>query len=247
MRSRILITGASSGLGEGMARAYADRGLTLGLAARRVERLDALAAEYPRARVATAALDVREFPAVPGVIAELTERMGGLDRAILNAGIGKGAPIGTGKAHANIETLQTNLVGTLVQAEAVLELFRAQGHGHLVLISSIAGQRGMPKAQTAYSASKAGVTAIGEGLAAEMAGHRATREIKITVIKPGYIRTDINKGVQTSMMATLDAGVAALVKAIDREPAEAAVPSWPWSPVSAVLRHAPEQLTRRII
>ncbi|BDD81134.1 short chain dehydrogenase [Tsukamurella pulmonis] len=244
---RILITGASSGLGEGMARTYAERGEDVGLLARRLDRLEGLRAELsscPKAgAVEIGRLDVTDFAAVPVAIADVVERLGGLDRAIINAGIGKGAPLGTGKAHANLETVQTNLTGALAQAEAVLEVFRAQGRGHLVLISSIAGQRGMPKAQAAYSASKAGLTALGEGLQAEFAGS----DITVTVIKPGFIETDINKGVKTSMKSSLDDGVKALVKAIDREPKEAAVPSWPWTPLGAVLRHAPDELTRRLI
>ncbi|KXO89205.1 SDR family oxidoreductase [Tsukamurella pseudospumae] len=244
---RILITGASSGLGEGMARTYAERGEDVALLARRLDRLEALRAELtacPKAgTVEIGRLDVTDFDAVPVAIGAAVERLGGLDRAIVNAGVGKGAPLGTGKAHANLETIQTNLTGALAQIEAVLEVFRAQGRGHLVLISSIAGQRGMPKAQTAYSASKAGLTAIGEGLQAEFAGS----DITVTVIKPGFIETDINKGVKTSMKSSLDDGVKALVKAIDREPKEAAVPSWPWTPLGAVLRHAPDELTRRLI
>ena len=230
-----------------MARTYAERGEDVGLLARRLDRLEALRAELsscPKAgAVEIGRLDVTDFDAVPVAIADVVERLGGLDRAIINAGVGKGAPLGTGKAHANLETVQTNLTGALAQAEAVLEVFRAQGRGHLVLISSIAGQRGMPKAQAAYSASKAGLTALGEGLQAEFAGS----DITVTVIKPGFIETDINKGVKTSMKSSLDDGVKALVKAIDREPKEAAVPSWPWTPHGAVLRHAPDELTRRLI
>ncbi len=230
-----------------MARTYAERGEDVGLLARRLDRLEALRAELATLPGAGAVeigrLDVTDFDAVPVAIADVVARLGGLDRAIINAGIGKGAPLGTGKAHANLETVQTNLTGALAQAEAVLEVFRAQGRGHLVLISSIAGQRGMPKAQAAYSASKAGLTALGEGLQAEFAGS----DITVTVIKPGFIETDINKGVKTSMKASLDDGVRALVKAIDREPKEAAVPPWPWTPLGAVLRHAPDELTRRLI
>ena len=168
---------------------------------------------------------------------------GGLDRVIVNAGLGKGAPIGTGKAHANLETVQTNLTGALAQAEAALEIFREQNSGHLVLISSVSANRGLPKAQAAYSASKAGVTALGQGLAAEFAG----TPIAITVIEPGYIETDINRGVKTRLMATTDAGVAAMVAAIEAEKAHAAVPRWPWEPLAAAMRYLPEPVSRRMV
>ncbi|HYH73622.1 MAG TPA: SDR family NAD(P)-dependent oxidoreductase, partial [Nocardioides sp.] len=104
-RQRILITGASSGLGEGMARRFAALGRDLALAARRTDRLEALKKEllaaHPGIRVEVAAMDVDDPESVATVVPELAARLGGLDRFIVNAGIGKGASIGTGKAWAN--------------------------------------------------------------------------------------------------------------------------------------------------
>ncbi len=244
-RQKILISGASSGLGEGMARRFADKGRALALCARRTDRLDALAAELsPRAQqVVTAGLDVTDTDAVPRVFASLRDELGGLDRVVVNAGLGKGAPLGTGKAYANIETIQTNLIGALAQAEAALEIFRAQNFGHLVLVSSISGIRGMPKAGTAYSASKAGLTAIGQGLQSEF--HNSP--ITVSVVAPGYIETDINRGVKTSLMVDTDKGVDAMVKAIEAEKGYAPVPAWPWSPIAAALKILPGEITRRLI
>ncbi|MFT4087127.1 MAG: SDR family oxidoreductase [Gordonia sp. (in: high G+C Gram-positive bacteria)] len=243
-RDKIIITGASSGLGEGMAREFAARGRSLGLAARRLDRLDALAGELTQARkVVTARLDVSNVDEVPGAFSELAEGLGGVDRVIVNAGIGKGARIGTGKAWANLETVQTNLVGALAQIEAAMEIFRAQNSGHLVLISSMSAIRGLPKAQTAYSASKAGLSAIGQGLQTELAGS----PIKVSVILPGYIETDINRGVKTSMMADTESGVQALVKAIESERKRVEVPSWPWAPIAVALRHLPDFLAAKLV
>ncbi|MCZ4534558.1 SDR family oxidoreductase [Gordonia terrae] len=247
-RQRILITGASSGLGEGMARRFAAQGRSLALAARRREKLDALAGELrpTAAQVEVAALDVTDVTdvdAVPEVFGRLADGLGGLDRVIVNAGLGKGAPLGTGKAAANIETVQTNLVGALAQAEAALEIFRAQNAGHLVLISSISGVRGMPKAQAAYSASKAGLTALGQGLQAEF----ASSPITVSVVAPGYIETDINRGVKTSLMVETDKGVDALVKAIEAEKDWAPVPAWPWTPIAAALKFLPASVSRRLV
>lgn len=244
-RDKILITGASSGLGEGMAREFAGMGRSLALAARRLDRLDALAAELrPHAgTVATAALDVTDVDTVPVVFGALRDELGGLDRVIVNAGLGKGAPLGTGKMHANIETVQTNLIGALAQIEAALEIFRAQDHGHLVLISSMSAVRGLPKAQTAYSASKAGLTAIGQGLQAEF----AHSPITVSIVLPGYIETDINRGLKTALMTDTDTGVRAMVAAIEAEKASAPVPAWPWVPIAAALRLLPASITRRLI
>ncbi|GAC57505.1 putative oxidoreductase [Gordonia hirsuta DSM 44140 = NBRC 16056] len=244
-RDRIIITGASSGLGEGMAREYAKRGRSLGLAARRLDKLEDIAADLSTQakQIALTRLDVTDTDDVFRAFAELRDALGGLDRVIVNAGLGKGAPIGTGNAAANIETVQTNLVGALAQAEAAMEIFREQGHGHLVLISSISAVRGLPRAQAAYSASKAGVSALGQGLQAELAG----KPIAVSVILPGYIETDINRGVKTRLMTGTDAGVKAMVAAIEAEPRRAEVPSWPWKPIAAALRVLPDALTAKMV
>ena len=101
--------------------------------------------------------------AVARVIPALADELGGLDRVIVNAGIGKGASIGTGRADANRAVLHTNVLGAHAQCEAAMEVFRAQGAGHLVLVSSVASVRGMRETRTAYGASKAAVNALGEG------------------------------------------------------------------------------------
>lgn len=244
-RQRILITGASSGLGEGMARRFAAEGRALALCARRLDRLDELASELQpaAAQVVTAQLDVTDTESVASVFARLADELGGLDRVVVNAGLGKGAPIGTGNAAANIETVQTNLVGALAQVEAALEIFRAQGRGHLVLVSSMSAIRGLPKAQAAYSASKAGLSALGQGLQAEL----ADSPISVSVLLPGYIETDINRGVRTALMTDTDTGVAAMVAAIEKESAWAPVPAWPWRPIALALRHLPSAITRRMV
>ena len=145
-RQKILITGAWSGLGAGMARAFAAKGRDLALCARRTDRLDELKAEllerHPGITVAVAALDVNDHEQVPKVFAELSDELGGIDRIIVNAGIGKGAPLGSGKLWANKATIETNLVAALVQIETAIEMFKNAGGGHLVLISSVLGQQG---------------------------------------------------------------------------------------------------------
>ncbi len=125
-----LITGASSGLGAEMARQLAARGEDLALCARRLDRLEALrdeiTARHPGRRVALRALDVTDADAVPRVFDELRTELGGLDRVVVNAGLGKGAPLGTGRADANRETAVTNFVAGLAQVEAAMTGFRAQ-------------------------------------------------------------------------------------------------------------------------
>jgi len=145
-----------------MARAFAAKGRDLALCARRTERLDELRAELlerdPGVTVAVAALDVNDHDQVPKVFGELSDELGGIDRIIVNAGIGKGAPLGSGKLWANKATIETNLVAALVQIETAIEMFKTAGGGHLVLISSVLANKGVPGVRAAYAAG--GVTAV---------------------------------------------------------------------------------------
>jgi len=240
---RTLITGASSGLGAEMARQFAAKGHELALVARRTERLAELRDSLPGARVLIQALDVDDHDAIFRVFAELDDAIGGLDRVIVNAGIGKGAPVGTGRFDVNKQTITTNLLSALAQCEAAMQLFRARGRGHLVVVSSMSAVRGMPKAMTAYSASKAGIAAVAEGLRAELLG----TPIKVTTLFPGYIRSEMNEQVaqRTPLMSSTEDGVRAMVRAIEKQVATAAVPAWPWRPLGVVLRHAPLGVIRR--
>jgi short-subunit dehydrogenase len=230
-----------------MARAFAAKGRDLALCARRLDRLDELKAELaqrnPNITVAVAALDVNDHDRVPTVFAELADQLGGIDRVIVNAGIGKGAPVGTGRFDVNKETITTNLLSALAQCEAAMEAFRARGAGHLVVVSSVSALRGMPKSMTAYSASKAGIAAVAEGLRAELLG----TPIKVTTLFPGYIRSEMNERVaqRTPLMSSTEDGVRAMVRAIEKQVPSAAVPAWPWRPLGAALRHAPLGVIRR--
>lgn len=247
-RQRILITGASSGLGAEMARQFAAMGRDLALCARRLPRLEKLRAEiqaaHPSARVVIQALDVTDHDAVFRVFDDLADSLGGLDRVIVNAGLGKGARIGTGRFDANRDTIATNLVAGLAQCEAAMQHFRAANAGHLVVISSMSAMRGMPGTLTAYAASKAGIAALAEGIRADVLGS----PIKVSTIYPGYIRSEMNDQVagSTPLMADTESGVRSIVRAIERESAEAAVPPWPWVPLGAVMRHAPLRVIRRL-
>jgi short-subunit dehydrogenase len=244
-RQKILITGASSGLGAGMARAFAAKGRDLALCARRTDRLGELKTElsqrYPGTMVAVAALDVNDHEQVPKVFAELSDTLGGIDRVIVNAGIGKGAPLGSGKLWANKATIETNLVAALVQIETALEMFKEQGSGHLVLISSVLGNKGVPGVKAAYAASKAGVSSLGESLRAEY----ANGPIKVTVLEPGYIESEMTaKSQSTMLMVDNETGVKAMVAAIEREAGRSVVPAWPWAPLVQMMRLLPPRLTK---
>lgn len=243
-RKNILITGASSGLGAGMAREFAQRGRNLALCARRSERLLELQAELrasaPDVKVAVRTLDVNDSAAVFRVFRELGAELGSLDRVIVNAGVGKGRPVGTGHFEANRQTLETNLVAALAQCEAALEIFREQGTGHLVTIASMSAVRGLPGHMTAYAASKAGLWSLTEGIRADLL---RTPGIVASTMLPGYIQTELTARHRNApFIVELEPGCRALVRAIEREPASACIPAWPWWPIGVIVRLLPLRL-----
>jgi len=246
-----LITGASSGIGAELARQLAAAGNDLALCARRTERLEELRTEilaaHPGRRVAIRALDVTDDDAVFRVVREFVEELGGLDRVVINAGLGKGAPIGVGRYDANRQTAMTNFVGALAQAEAAMEVFRAAGRGHLVMISSMSAMRGMPRTMTTYAATKAGVAALAEGIRSEMLG-APDLDITVTTIYPGYIRSEMNEKVEqkTKFMVDTETGVRGIVEAIEKGVDSARVPAWPWKPLGTAMRHLPLGVVRKL-
>lgn len=247
MRKNILITGASSGLGEGMAREFAQRGCNLALCARRSERLLALKQEletaYPGITVSIRELDVNDDDQVFEVFRAFRQDLGSLDRIIVNAGMGKGAPIGTGYHTANRQTAQTNFVAALTQCEAAVEIFREQNAGHLVTVSSMSAMRGMPRAVTTYAATKAGLATLSEGIRMDL----MKTPIRVTTLFPGYIRSEINARVKkTPFMVDTATGCRALIRAIEREPTTACVPAWPWALIGRLMKILPASVVARM-
>ncbi|MFC6439272.1 SDR family oxidoreductase [Bowmanella sp. JS7-9] len=247
VRQSILITGASSGLGRGMAIEFAKLGRDLALCARRTERLEDLKAQLldinPNIKVLVKALDVNQHEDVFRVFREFQQEFGKLDRVIVNAGMGKGASVGTGYFHANKQTAETNFVAALAQCEAAMEIFREQNAGHLVTISSISAVRGFRRAMTVYAATKAALTSMSEGMRIDV----ANTPIRVTCIHPGFIRSEINEKVEkVPFIVDTETGCKAMVGAIEKEKANAYVPSWPWALLHWVLRIAPDSMIRKM-
>jgi len=230
-----------------MAKMYAAQGKNLALCARRVDRLDALrediAKNYPNVKVFVRALDVNDHDQVFEVFKAFAEDLGHLDRVIVNAGMGKGASLGTGHFHANKQTAITNFVSAIAQCEAALELFRAQNHGHLVTISSVSAVRGFRRAMTVYAASKAALSNLTEGIRVDLLG----TPIKATTIHPGFIRSEINEKVKTvPFIVDTEKGCRAIIKAIDKEGANYYVPSWPWELMSRLMKVMPIKILKKM-
>jgi NADP-dependent 3-hydroxy acid dehydrogenase YdfG len=247
LRKNILITGASSGLGAGMAREFAGLGRNLALCARRTDLLVALRSELrrtaPEVKVVIRQLDVTNHSAVFSVFNEFRDELGGLDRIVVNAGRAAGQPLGTGHFATNRQIAETNFLAALAQCEAAMGILREQRAGHLVMISSVAAMRGFPGHRTTYAATKAGVATLAEGLRIET---RRT-SIEITTIYPAFIRSPLNEQRrQKPFLTETGKGCRLMVKAIEREPAHATVPAWPWRPIGFALRHLPLALAARL-
>lgn len=246
MTKTILITGASSGIGAGMAREFAQMGYNLAICARRLERLETLKQELESQfgiRVIAKTLDVTNYDQVFFVFREFKLDFGQIDRIIVNAGVGEGRRIGKGNFAINKATVETNFISALAQCEAAVEIFREQNSGHLVMISSMSAIRGMPKHLTAYGASKAAVAHLAEGIRAEL----IDTPIQVTTIFPGYIRTEINEGAKKLPFEVDEkTGSRLLAAEIEKAPIKAYVPKWPWLPLGLAMKVLPLKLVNKL-
>jgi short-subunit dehydrogenase len=220
----ILITGASSGIGAALARAYAAPDVTLHLGGRNRDRLDAVA-EACRAAGAEAVVevqDVTERDAMADWVAR-ADRHRGLDLVIANAGISAGTG-GAGESGDQArQVFAVNVDGTLNTILPAIDLMRPRGHGQLAVMASLAAFRGFPGAP-AYCASKASVRIWGEALR----GWLAADGLAVSVICPGFIETPLTEGNPYPMPFMLSANRAAklIVRGLAKNKARIAFP-WP--------------------
>jgi len=237
----IFITGASSGLGEAIAVEFARRGYAVAIAARRLERIAALAnrlRDAGAAAVLPLELDVTDFPTIDAALERAARELGRLDIVVANAGVGYSLPVGRGKFEQVRQTIDTNLTGAIATIEFALPRLRAQGGGQIVAITSVARSRGMPFLG-AYSAAKAGLHRYVQSLRAEV----RHEPIVVTELAPGYIDTEMNRGVKNRpFVIPLEQGGALLARAIERGVRHRYVPMWPWALVAPLVKLLPTRL-----
>ena len=180
-----VVTGASSGIGEATARSLAREGCNVVLAARREERLNALAAELGEGALAAPA-DVRDPAACAALVARSVERFGSLDILVNNAGLGLYGSVAEGDPEDWRKMFEVNVLGVLYTTRAAVRQMLRQGSGDVVFVSSLAGRR-VPRADgTVYAATKHAVNAIAEGLRMDV--HE--KGIRVINIEPGLVRTE---------------------------------------------------------
>jgi NADP-dependent 3-hydroxy acid dehydrogenase YdfG len=187
----VVITGASSGIGEATALLLAERGAKVVLGARSWDRLEALAARIASAggEATCVRTDVKRRGDMSNLVNLACERYGGLDVLVNNAGVMPVSPLDDLRVEDWEEMIDVNIKGVLYGIAAALPVFRKQGTGHFVNIASTAAHRTVPT-MAVYSGTKVAVRAISEGLRQE-AGDR----LRVTVISPGMTRTDFADGV----------------------------------------------------
>ncbi len=237
---RILILGASSGLGRGIAETYIGRGHTVGIAGRRTDKLEELAAG--RDNVFCTACDVTDLATAVPALKALVERMGGMDLMVHCSGIGRQNP--ALDFAIELPTVDTNVRGWTAVVDWAFSYFTAQGHGHLAAISSFASLRGLAPAP-AYAASKAYQAHYLEALRQRaLASHKP---LYVTDIRPGFVDTPLlSDPSQFFWVERPERAVRAIVRAIDRRRGVATVP-WRWALLAKLMPLVPTRLMARII
>ena len=235
---KVIITGASSGIGRALALEYARRGATLGLIARREDLLAQLAASLPVCSH-TYAVDVTDSHALAAAAGDFTARAGCPDIVIANAGVSVGTLTGCSEDNAAFEeVIRVNLTGMMLTFQPFVEEMKRQHSGVLVGIASVAGFRGLPGA-AAYSASKAAAISYLESLRVELHGSG----ISVVTICPGYVATPLTAKNPYRMPFLLDPAAAAskIAVAIAARKRFYVLP-WQMALVGCVLRRLPRPL-----
>ena len=218
-----MITGASSGIGRGLALELARRGARLGLVARRAAVLDEIVDEVEThgTKAIALAADVRDAPALRAAANRLRAEFGRIDLLIANAGIGTTADAAQMQPDDIASVFNINVLGAANSVAAVAPEMVAQGSGQLVAISSLAAYRGLPKS-AAYCASKAAVSAFFESVRLDL----QPRGVAVTIIHPGFIKTPLTAGRHADMpfLMELDDAVKLIVRAIEKQKKSYAFP-----------------------
>lgn len=208
-RERALVTGASSGIGAALARRLAARGVEVWLAARRLERLQAVAADIAAAGGSAhpVVLDVAEPDACAAAVERLDDEIGGLDLVIANAGVSSRASAVASLTWADARAVfQTNLMGALATLLPVIPRMVARGRGHIVGVSSLSAEVPLPVGPD-YATTKSALSFYLRCAQADL----PRRGVAVTLIHPGFVKTDLVAGAKFPMPQLLEVDEAARI------------------------------------
>lgn len=235
---KIVIIGASSGMGMEVAKLFLAQDCRLGLAARREERLQAIKQMAPD-RVEVMAIDVKALDA-EARLRQLVDTLDGMDLFFYAAGIGKQNRSLT--PDIEVDTVNTNAQGFARMVGEAYRYFAQQGHGHIAAITSIAGTKGLGPAP-AYSATKAFQNTYLQALEQQALARQL--KIRFTDIRPGFVDTDLLKGdYHYPMMLKPDKVARIIVKAINKK-RHVVVIDWRYGILTSLWRRIPRPLWRR--
>lgn len=236
---RVIVVGASSGIGEALAERYARRGAQVVALARRQDRLDALA-DRCGPKVLPMVHDVSQADGVAGAFAAARSALGGLDMLIYATGVMHPVTEERWSEADDRDMMQVNLVGAVAWLALGCQHFIEQGAGTLVGISSVAGDRGR-RTNPGYTASKAGMTAYLEALRNRSARHG----VRVVTIKPGPVATAMTEGRKLPLLIDLEPAVDAILRVLDGTRERAYVPSI-WAPIMTAVRLTPSAIFRHL-
>jgi len=238
-----VITGASSGIGWSLARVLAGKGCKVGLVARRMDQLYALAKEIEQAggQAACAPADVANRSATVSAIQEVRSKLGPVDLLIANAGVGRPTTVEPFNVGDVEKMFQVNVLGVVYAIEAVLPEMLSRKTGHLAAVSSLAAYKGLP-GESAYTSSKAAVNVFMEGLRIQL----RDKGIHVTTICPGFVKTpmtDINE-FKMPWLITADEAARRIARALERRKKVFNFP-WQTSLLMRLTRWAPDWIIVR--
>ncbi len=236
-----LIIGASSGIGEALARVFASAGYRVALVARRADLLNALVATLGADRARAYPHDVTQFEEAPALFQKILAEMGRLDVVIYNAGTMPRVALDEFNFDKDAQTMQVNVLGAMAWLNPAAMLFERQKRGHLVGISSVAGDRGRVAAP-AYHASKAALSTFLEALRNRLTRHG----VHVLTVKPGFVQTDMLKGAaRTFWVIAPEQAARDVLQAIQARRQVIYTPAR-WELVMLILRHVPSFIFRRL-
>jgi len=239
--NRVLIVGASSGIGAAMAQQLAARGSHVAAVARRETELDAVAAKAA-GRIRSYAFDTTRFEDVAELFERIVKDLGGLDAIVYAAGVNPRVVEHEYAFDKDWQMVDVNMIGAMAWLSPAAATFEAARHGTIVGISSIAGERGR-RTNPGYTASKAGMTAYLEALR-----NKCTRYgVNVVTAKPGFVDTDMTKGLPGLFwLISADEAARRIIAMADRGRSASGFVPRRWALVAFIVRHLPSFVFRRL-